>query len=76
MLLLLGAASVAVLSAGWGGAIVVGLLAYAPFDMYRQLRETYALTRFGAWWGTWLLSGFAFVALTLFAGAILVLALG
>ena len=76
MLLLLGAASLAVLSEGWGGAIVVGLLAYAPFHMYRQLRETYGLTRFGAWWRTWLLAGFAFLALTLFAAEILVLALG
>ena len=76
MLLLLMVASIAVLSEGWGGAIVVALLGYAPFHMYRQLREAYALTRLGAWWRTWLLSGFAFVALTLFAGAILVLALG
>ena len=76
MLLLLGAASLAVLSDGWGGAIVVALLAYAPFHMYRQLRETYALTRLGAWARTWLLSGFAFLALSLFAAAILVLALG
>lgn len=76
MLLLLGAASVAVLSESWGNAIVVALLAYAPFHMYRQLRETYDLSRFGAWWRTWLLSSFAFVALALFAGTILVLALG
>ena len=76
MLLLLAVASIAALSEAWGGPVVVGLLAYAPFHMYRQLRETYALTRFGAWWRTWLLSGFAFLALTLFAAAILVLALG
>ena len=76
MLLLLAVASIAALGEGWGDAIVVALLAYAPFHIYRQLRETYALTRFGAWWRTWLLSGFAFVALSLFAGAILTLALG
>ena len=76
MLLLLGAASLAVLNENWRGVIVVTLLAYAPFHMYRQLRETYALSRFGAWARTWLLSGFAFLALSLFAVSILVLALG
>lgn len=75
MLLLLCVASLAVLSQGMGGAAVIALLAYAPFHMYRQLREAYSLSRLGAWWRTWLLSGFAFVALALFAAAMLVLAL-
>ncbi len=53
----------------WGGAggLVAALICYAPFHMYRQLREAYALSRFGAWWRTWFLSGFAFMALGLFA---------
>ena len=76
MLLLLGLASLALLSEGLGSTVVLALLAFAPFHMYRQLRETYGLSRAGAWWRTWLLSGFAFLALGLFAAAILVLALG
>ena len=76
MLLLLGAASLAVLGGGVGGALVGALLLYAPFHIYRQLREAYGLTRLGAWWRTWFLTGFAFVALTLFAVAVVALALG
>jgi hypothetical protein len=53
----------------WGGAggLVAALLCYAPFHMYRQLRDAYGLTRFGAWWRTWFLSAFSFMALGLFA---------
>ena len=53
----------------WGGAgfIVAALIFYAPFHMYRQLRDAYALSRFGAWWRTWFLSAFAFTVLGLFA---------
>ncbi len=53
----------------WGGAgLLVGVLFfYAPFHMYRQLRGTYGLSRFGAWWRTWFLATFAFLVLGLFA---------
>lgn len=53
----------------WGGAgfVVGALLFYAPFHMYRQLRDAYALSRFGAWWRTWFLSAFSFTVLGLFA---------
>ncbi|MFM6950929.1 MAG: DUF3667 domain-containing protein [Novosphingobium sp.] len=66
MLLLLAAISVLTV---WGGAgyVVAALLFYAPFHMYRQLRDAYALGRFGAWWRTWFLSLFAFMVLALFA---------
>ena len=66
MLLLLAAISVLTV---WGGAgyVVAALLFYAPFHMYRQLRDAYALGRFGAWWRTWFLSLFAFMVLGLFA---------
>jgi len=37
-----------------------------PIHMYRQLRGTYALTRWGAIWRAILLTVFAFVAATLF----------
>lgn len=69
MLLLLAAVSVLTV---WGSAnwLVAVLLAYAPFHMYRQLRDAYALNRFGAWWRTWFLSAFALVALALFAVAL------
>lgn len=55
--------------AGWGG---IGglLLLYAPLHMYRQLRGTYALGRFGGIWRMLMLSLFAWVAIGLFAGMI------
>ncbi len=49
------------------------MLLYAPFHMYRQLREAYGLSRFGAWWRTWFLALFALLALILFAVALTVL---
>ncbi|WP_067737385.1 DUF3667 domain-containing protein [Novosphingobium naphthalenivorans] len=49
--------------AGWVGAV---LFFVPPFHMYRQLRETYALSRFGAAWRTWLLLWFAGSALLIF----------
>lgn len=66
MLLLLAAISVLTV---WGGAglVVAAMIFYAPFHMYRQLRDAYGLTRFGAWWRTWFLAAFAFTALGLFA---------
>ena len=66
MLLLLAAISVLTV---WGGAgaVVVALIVYAPFHMYRQLRDAYALSRFSAWWRTWFLSLFAVLVLGLFA---------
>ncbi len=71
-------ASVASLIALWGRAdwLVGVLFFYAPFHMYRQLRETYALSRFGAWWRTWFLSLFAVMALSFFAVALVMLAAG
>ena len=66
MLLLLAVISVLTV---WGGAggLVAALIAYAPFHMYRQLRDAYDLSRFGAWWRTWFLSAFAVLSLGLFA---------
>ena len=46
------------------------LLLYAPFHMYRQLRGTYALSRPGALWRMLALSAASWVAISLFAGAI------
>ncbi|MFN6934504.1 MAG: DUF3667 domain-containing protein [Tsuneonella sp.] len=46
------------------------LLLYAPFHMYRQLRGTYGLSRFGAIWRMLMLSLFAWVAIGLFAAVI------
>ncbi len=55
--------------AGWGG---IGglLLLFAPLHMYRQLRGTYALGRFGAGWRMLTLSLFAWVAIGLFTAMI------
>lgn len=52
--------------AGWGGTGGV-LLLYAPVHMYRQLRGTYAVGRWGAVWRTLALSLFAWIAIGLFA---------
>ena len=55
------------------GAIGGLLLLYAPVHMYRQLRGTYTLGRFGAAWRMLALSLFAWVAIALFASLIGVL---
>jgi hypothetical protein len=56
---------------GVPGIAVAGIIA-PPFHMYRQLRGTYGVSRFGGLWRTALLSMFAFTALMLFAVLILV----
>lgn len=56
--------------------LIAVLLFYVPFHMYRQLRGTYGLGRFGAIWRTWALMVFALIALTLFAITILGLSVG
>lgn len=58
---------VAMLAGAAGIAWVGGLLFFVPpFHMYRQLRESYALSRFGAWWRTWMLVWFSASALLIF----------
>lgn len=72
MIALVAAASVLIyLNAQMFGLL---LLLYAPFHMYRQLRGTYALSRFGAIWRMLALSAFAWVAIGLFVGVISLLA--
>ena len=53
---------------GWVGlGAIAGLLALIPpFHMYRQLKGTYGLSRFGALWRAVFLTIFAFVAAGLF----------
>lgn len=53
---------------GWVGlGSVAGLLALIPpFHMYRQLKGTYGLSRFGALWRAIFLTIFAFIAAALF----------
>jgi len=52
------------------GLLLPVLAAFAwflpPFHMYRQLKEAYALTRWGALWRTAALTVFAFMAIGLF----------
>lgn len=74
MIALVAAASL-VAYAGFGG-IGLLLLLYAPFHMYRQLRGTYGLSRFGAVWRMLALSLFAWTAIGLFAAVILWMAGG
>ncbi len=74
MLLLTAVISLAVIG-NWTWLVPL-LLLYAPFHMYRQLRDAYALSRFGAWWRTWFLATFALMALTQFAVAMTLLATG
>lgn len=59
--------------AGWGG-IGFLLLLFAPLHMYRQLRGTYALSRFGGTWRMLMLSLFAWIAIGLFASMVGLLA--
>ena len=67
----------AVLLTAWGklGLPAVGLPAVAvpPAHMYRQLKGTYGLSRFGTLWRLVLLLTFAVTALVLFAAAVVVL---
>lgn len=53
----------------WGAmdGLAMALFLYAPFHLYRQLRDAYELSRFGAWWRTWFVSLFAIMVLVLFA---------
>jgi ferritin-like metal-binding protein YciE len=65
--------AVVAMLAGKAGVPLLGLLALLPpAHMLLQLRGTYGLSWFGAWWRTWFLSMFAFAALMLFAALILV----
>ena len=64
MLSLVGIAS---LSAYFNAAgLIAPLLLYAPFHLYRQLRGTYELSRFGALWRMLALSIFSWIAILLF----------
>lgn len=55
---------------------LVSLLVFVPpIHMYKQLKYTYGLTRFGATWRTFVLLIFASIALSLFASAILAMGL-
>lgn len=55
------------------GIASIGVVALIPpIHMLLQLRGTYGLSWFGAWWRTWFLSMFAFLAMMLFAVIILV----
>lgn len=55
-----------------GIANIAVLTAIPPIHMLLQLRGAYGLSWFGAWWRTWFLSMFAFLAMMLFAVVILV----
>jgi hypothetical protein len=61
------------LNSGMAGGLV---LLYAPYHMYRQLRGTYGVSRFGGIWRMLALSLFAWVAIGLFAGVISWMAMG
>jgi hypothetical protein len=55
------------------GALVLLPLLYAPFHMYRQLKETYALSRLGAIWRAAAMLMFAVIVLGLFGSVLLAL---
>jgi hypothetical protein len=74
-MMLLGIISALLISYSTTEVIGGFLLAFAPpIHMYRHLKYAYQISRFGAFWRTCLLSGFAMAALSLFAA--LVVALG
>lgn len=75
MIALAALASLLVYSGASGGLAAL-LLLYAPFHMYRQLRGTYSLGRFGAIWRMLALSLFAWVAIALFVAVITWMAAG
>jgi hypothetical protein len=56
------------------GALVLLPLLYAPFHMYRQLKETYALSRLGALWRAGAMLMFAAMVLGLFGSVLIALA--
>lgn len=58
----------------WSGGLGMLILLYAPAHMYWQLRGTYALGRFSAFWRMLVLSAFAWVAIIIFAGAMTAMA--
>ena len=58
----------------WSGRMGMLVLLYAPAHMYWQLRGTYALSRFSAFWRMLALSAFAWVAIGIFAGALTAMA--
>ena len=73
-MMLLGIISALLIS--YSATEVIGglLLAFAPpVHMYKQLKYAYQISRFGAFWRTCLLSGFAMAALTLFAALVVTL---
>ena len=72
MLLLLAAGTIITVWTTADGLIVV-LMLYVPFHLYRQLCGTYGVGRFGAVWRTSALMIFAGIALTLFSAAIFAL---
>ncbi|RJT24815.1 DUF3667 domain-containing protein [Chakrabartia godavariana] len=67
-------ATVSVVAIQFSATEVIGgflLTLYPPFHMYRQLKQAYGLTRFGAIWRTSLLLAFAVSSLMIFLALIL-----
>lgn len=60
-------------AAGGIGGVAATITLLAPLHIYRQVRHTYRLTRFGAVWRTAAIGSFAFVALVLFGLVLAVL---
>jgi hypothetical protein len=50
--------------------VTVGMTLVPPLHIYRQLKGTYALSRLSALWRTVAVTGYAFIALTIFAIAL------
>ena len=72
---MIGLAFVATLATYYiSGTLGFLILLYAPVHMYWQLRGTYALSRFSAFWRLIALSLFAWWAIFIFAGILVVLA--
>ena len=65
---MIGLVFLATLVSGWvSGRLGFAMLLYAPFHMYRQLRGTYSLSRFSAFWRLIVLSIFSWTAIAIFA---------
>lgn len=74
-LLAMAVAGVSRLHAGLGGAAASAVPFVVPAHMYAQLKGAYELSWLGAFWRTCLLLIFCSIALTLFIGAVLWMAL-
>lgn len=50
----------------WSAVIALAFVFFPPWHMYRQLKGAYLLSRWGAWWRTWILVFSAYTSALIF----------